>query len=1036
MMVAAQTAAGSVVSVDKSALFDAGASSDGLSYTTDSSGFNQKTFTLSTWFYLGKDIRSIGGVGWPLFSADHGSANSETTWWKVRINTSGQLVISNWNDVITTQVFRDIGWYHLVIGANTTQSTASDRYKVWVNGVRVTAFGTTNYPSQNIDLAWGEPSEDHWIGNYDNAAYAYNGYLAETVFKSGSQLDADSFGTYDTSGLYWTPKSSDDIKDLSPTFYLSNATDLSSNMTTFVDSGPTGHTITTGGNTTHSPLGHKVQNSVIYVDGTTDYISVAPSGHADFTLGTGDFCIEGWFNRIALSGTSNYSYVFDFRYSGNDAARPACYMDGSNNISYDVGSSNKIISTTDPSLGAWFHLAIARNSGTTTMYLNGTSVGSFSDSTDYLVGRPWFFEYPQSNAYCFNGYATELRISKGAARYTGNFTPSTSAFASDSNTSLLVHSNKDFGVANDDTGNGYNFVNTGAIGSSSHSPTNSYAVQNPLTITNTYPPVLSNGNLKQLGNSGGSWASGVLATLPCDGGGKFYWEAKCLGLHGTSSYIGLGVAPMDLPRVDHTDGSGNFVNPGNTGYQGGSILFNGASYTNLRSNNQSQDDNINSSLTIATNDFMQIAFDSSNGKLWYGKNNSWYNSGNPATGANPSSTLTATDKTWFPWFGTYTNSDIWQINYGASAFQYTPPTGFNKVNTTQIAEDTTRTASDTTKYFETTLYEGTGSEQNVVSDTTTYTSAFSWIKNRDANDPYMMFDRVRGATKDLHSDQNYAEVTNAQTVKAFIGGGVTLGTDAEVNTSSESFALWNWMIGTSGSGSSNEDGSINTTATLVDTTLGLSISKYIGTGSAATVGHGLTVPPTMMFIKNLGTTDSWAVYYGDNTDYLVLDTATGTVDDATMWNDTSPTSSVFTIGSNHQVNASSETYIAYCFANSQFISVGTFLGNENATGPFIPTINSAGVPIQPVWIMIKNSVQSRSWNVWDTARSPYNVSDKVLEADFASTESSGSTYYIDIDTGGFKIRGSHETLNGAETMIYMAIGTPIIDTAGRIIAGR
>jgi hypothetical protein len=86
--------------------------------------------------------------------------------------------------------------------------------------------------------------------------------------------------------------------------------------------------------------------------------------------------------------------------------------------------------------------------------------------------------------------------------------------------------------------------------------------------------------------------------------------------------------------------------------------------------------------------------------------------------------------------------------------------------------------------------------------------------------------------------------------------------------------------------------------------------------------------------------------------------------------------------------------------------------------------------------MVKNTVQARSWNIWDTVRSPYNVSDKVLEADFASTESSGSTYYIDIDTGGFKIRGSHETLNGAEEMIYMAIGTPIIDTAGRIIAGR
>ena len=189
--------------VGKSTLFDVGGATDGLYYTTDSDGFNQKTFTLSVWFYLGKEIGSIGGVGWPIFAADHGSANSETLWWKVRINTSGQLVISNWNDVISTKLFRDVGWYHLVIGADTRQVVAAERYLVYVNGQRVTAFGTTNYPSKDIDLAWGEPSEDHFVGNYDNANYAYNGYLAQVVFKSGSQLRADSFGQYDSASAVY-----------------------------------------------------------------------------------------------------------------------------------------------------------------------------------------------------------------------------------------------------------------------------------------------------------------------------------------------------------------------------------------------------------------------------------------------------------------------------------------------------------------------------------------------------------------------------------------------------------------------------------------------------------------------------------------------------------------------------------------------------------------------------------------------------------------------------------------------------------------
>ena len=708
LMGAAAGASGtSLVSVDNSALYITDDNST-LTRTPLTAG-NRDTWTFSTWVY-----RTLHNSEEIIFNA--GADDNNRTTLKFNANNIQYFHFDGGGvtDVLTTSaVYRDLGWYNIVLAVDTTKAVEDDRVIIYVNGERVSAFGTANYPAQNTDTDVNS-TVTHVIGADISGSNDLDAYVAETVLIDGTQLTPFSFGAYDSSGLYWTPLSSDTIKELTfgtNGFYLSNATDLSSNMTTFVDSGPTGHTLTTHGNTTHSPLGHKVQNSVIYVDGSSDYISMASSGHSDFTFGTGDFCFEGWFNRTVLSGTSNYSYIMDFRYSGNDADRPAIYMDGSNNIYYDLNGV-KITSSTDPSLATWFNLAVSRYSGTTTMYLNGTAVGNFSDSVDYAVGRPMLFTYPQgTGSYGFTGYGTEIRISKGAARYTGNFTPSTTAFASDSSTSLLIHSNKDFGVANDDSLTGNNFVNS-SVTKNVHTPTNLYAIQNPLTITNTYPSVLDNGNLKQLGNSGGSWASGVLATVPCDGGGKFYWEAKCIGLYGTSSYIGLGVAPMDLPRLDHVDGSSNFATPGETGYQGGSLLFNGASYTNLRANSAAQDDNIYASLTIAVNDFMQIAFDSSNGKLWYGKNNTWYNSGAPASGTNPSSTLTA-DKFWFPWFGTYTNSDIWQINYGASDFQYTPPTNFNKVTTSQIASDTTRTASDSTKYFQTVLYEGNGGQQRI-----------------------------------------------------------------------------------------------------------------------------------------------------------------------------------------------------------------------------------------------------------------------------------------------------------------------------------
>ena len=359
------------------------------------------------------------------------------------------------------RLFRDpTAWYHVVWVFDSNNGTVAQRMRIYVNGVEETAITKSSSGSQNVEGPINEAAL-HKIGLHPaNSNNPFDGYMAEIVFLDGVAAAPTSFGKFNSSGV-WVPI--DPLKqglNFGTTgFFLGNRTTVSSNMTTFVDSGPTGHTITTAGNATHSPLSHKVENSVIYLDGSGDHIKFAQSGHTDFTFGTGDWCIEGWFHRIALSGTSNISYIVDFRYASNDDDRPAIYMDGSNNIIYYANDGARITSSTDPSLATWFHLAVAKSSGTTTMYLNGTSVGTYSDSIDYLVGRPYFFDYPQSNAYGFNGYATELRISKGAARHTSNFTPSTSAFASDSNTSLLIHSNKNFGVANDDSGTGNNWVN-------------------------------------------------------------------------------------------------------------------------------------------------------------------------------------------------------------------------------------------------------------------------------------------------------------------------------------------------------------------------------------------------------------------------------------------------------------------------------------------------------------------------------------------------------------------------------------------------
>ena len=323
-----------------------------------------------------------------------------------------------------------------------------------------------------------------------------------------------------------------------------------------------------------------------------------------------------------------------------------------------------------------------------------------------------------------------------------------------------------------------------------------------------------------------------------------------------------------------------------------------------------------------------------------------------------------------------------------------------------------------------------------------YQTAFSWIKNRDATDNNMLFDRVRGIYNDMHSNASSNQVTNVNTLQRFLNGGVQVGNDVEVNTASESYAAWNWYMETTGSGTSNTDGTINTTATLVDTNIGLSISQFTGTGSNATIGHGLGVVPQMYWVKGIDAGDHWYVYHANNTaapqtDALLLNGTGATFDDATLWNDTAPTSSVISLGSNTGINQSSKKYLAMAFAPSQFTSIGSYKSNANANGPFVPTINSLGIPIQPAWVMVKDTSGASQWWIWDNQRSPFNLSTKVLYPNLSNAESTSVNISIDMVEGGFKLRtSSNPNGSSGNTYIYLAFGTPIIDVDGRIITGR
>jgi len=335
------------------------------------------------------------------------------------------------------------------------------------------------------------------------------------------------------------------------------------------------------------------------------------------------------------------------------------------------------------------------------------------------------------------------------------------------------------------------------------------------------------------------------------------------------------------------------------------------------------------------------------------------------------------------------------------------------------------TIDKSTDYFDTKTYTQSGSNNNGNTQTLTMDNVgWVWIKNRDYTNGHCIFDIVRGGDKLL--------TTNGTAAAETIGGGLTFGaSDTTIgadtggygfnNRVGDDYVAWHWR--TSGSqGSSNTDGSINTTYTSASTTSGFSISTYTGTGSAATVGHGLGAVPKMIMVKKTSGSESWGVYHHSigNTHFLQLNTSGGDSNNDTFWNDTTPTSSVFSIKSDGGVNASGQTYVAYCFAEKiGFSKFGTYNGNGNADGPFIYT------GFKPAFVIIKRTDATANWVMTDNKISFNGKGSNNSTVLFPSTSAVESDAYgLMLHSNGFKFSGSDSasaTVNGSgNKYIFMA----------------
>ena len=515
--------------------------------------------------------------------------------------------------------------------------------------------------------------------------------------------------------------------------------------------------------------------------------------------------------------------------------------------------------------------------------------------------------------------------------------------------------------------------------------TGNYAMLNPLDHFSTNVD-FSEANLKYTVPAG-SYTNGTVATSTITmTSGKWYCEMTAL-----SDYSMMGVAK--LPRANM-----RYLGDDVTGY---GYYTNGSKYNNASA--------VSYGATFTTNDVIGVALDLDAGTLTFYKNG--VSQGTAFTGLSGEFVF-ATGNT------NVSNNSITAVNFGQRPFAYTPPTGYKKLNTYNLPDSAIK---DGSQYMNPVTYTGNGDNTGRAITGVGFSPDFVWVKDRTSGNTHILQDTIRGAGKCLFSAGTGAESsTSGDLIQSFDSDGFTVNTtflgntnNLSTNGSGLNYVAWNWRASDS-SPVSNTDGTITSTVS-ANTDSGFSVVTYTGTAAVATVGHGLGVAPSMIITKNRDTTTAWWVYHAalGNTKYMVLNTTDAAATSSVAWNNTSPTSTVFTLGgAGNPSNANQD--VAYCFAEVEgFSKFGSYTGNGSTDGPFVYT------GFRPAFIMTKCSSSGGEWEMYDTSRGSYNAVTSTLEAQSSTSEL--NYYTIDILSNGFKQRNYYNTQNqSGATFIYMA----------------
>jgi hypothetical protein len=730
-----------------------------------------------------------------------------------------------------------------------------------------------------------------------------------------------------------------------------------------------------------------IANSVIFNDDDNAYLSrTNDAGDRD------TFTISVWVKRGNLGSVQ---HIFD-TYDGSSSNDGYIRFNADNTISIRLGSPSNMLYTTNRTFedtSKFYHIMLSVNTNDSTagdrakLYIDGDRITSFSTQTNAGSSDDTQFNYSSATfrigsttggSYDLDGYLAEFNQVDGTAltpstfgitdTSTGRWIPKTlSGITYGTNGFRLTFADSSaFGDDLSGNTNDFTATNLASTDQTTDSPTQLFTILSSNQTAGS--PTLSEGNLGLTAPSSNYGKANGSLGFEANTSTGLYWEVL-----GSSSIValetGIIIESQGAPQTSGGQVGAYYIY--NRGAAGGNTWW-------VQFNDDQQAD---TGISWANNDKVGLAI--KNGNLWFAINNTWVLSGNPATGANP--VFTGLTGKYRVFVAEYNSASV-TLNSGSKSFTYTAPTGFVSL------------------------------QQDNMPTTAKGVSGLVWVKNRDsASFNHVLYDSSRGVHNYINSNTTGAQGTDSDGLTKFLKGGFATEDAGYTNTSGNSFVGWNW-VGNSGSTSSNSNGSVTSTVQ-ANQTAGFSIVQYTGTGSAATVGHGLSSTPEWIFGRPVEQTGgyNWSVYHKSMTSasyYLELNTSDAEASDSNVWG-SAPTSSVVNIGSG--TSASSEPYILYCWHGVDgFSKFGKYVGNGNADGTFIYT------GFKPAFVMVKGATNTGSWVIMDSKRDPFNAGSELYLLANSSDAEAGSIAF-DFLSNGFKCRDNASGLNASGvTYIYMA----------------